>query len=88
MKVRTHRDPRAGLCIMAGQRDVTFVQGPITPLQRYWSGGDAVALPLPGADLVHTVNAIPLVMPPRLIITFEERGQKIFPADTAPVVKA
>jgi len=57
---------------MAGQRDVTFLQGPITPLQRFWSGGDAVALMQPGADLVHTINAIPLVMPRRLIITFED----------------
>jgi hypothetical protein len=24
----------------------------------------------------------------KLVITFDERGQKIFPADTAPVVKA
>lgn len=72
LTVRTHRDYRANFLVDVGQKDVEFVRGPVAPLQRLWSAGDAIAIVEPGSDILHTINAIPLKLPRRFIVTFED----------------
>jgi glycosyltransferase involved in cell wall biosynthesis len=55
-----------------GQRETDIVRGRLTPLQRFFRGGDAVALVEPGADLLHSFNAVPVLARRPFIVTFED----------------
>jgi glycosyltransferase involved in cell wall biosynthesis len=55
-----------------GQRDVRIARGRLSPLQRFFRGGDAIGLVEPGADLVHSFNAVPVVARRPFIVTFED----------------
>ncbi len=79
LTVRTHRDNRVNLVVAAGQTGVNFKFGPVSPLQRVWRGGDAVALTLPDARLLHSINAIPPIPLTPFVVTFEDYLPRVPP---------
>lgn len=84
LDVRTGKQLSANFLVLAGQRDVEFRRGFTAPLTRLNPKLDAVALLEPGYDLVHVFNAIPLLMPKRFIVTFEDYLPRVPPDRPSP----
>lgn len=73
LRVRTRRDYTVGYTVDLGQRNATFVERPFSPLRRVFGWADAFALlPEPDYDLVHALNAVPLLTRRRCVISFED----------------
>lgn len=73
LTVRTGRQLSADFLMLAGQRQVSFRQGPLTPHHRIWPAGAALCLLEPfGHDLIHTFNTIPAASTKPWIVTFED----------------
>lgn len=71
--MRTGRHYPINFCVDLGQRNATFVKKPQSPLARYLPWADAFGFfPGPGWDLIHTVNAVPLLTNRPFIVTFED----------------
>lgn len=73
LRVRTARSYPVPFVFDLGQRNAVFLKRPLTPLRRFFDCADAFA-PMPELDfdLVHTLNAIPLMTRKPYIMTFED----------------
>jgi glycosyltransferase involved in cell wall biosynthesis len=72
LRVRCARHYFVPFVIDVGQRNATFIKRPLTPLRRLFAWADAFALlPEPDYDVIHTINAVPLLTKRPYIITFE-----------------
>jgi glycosyltransferase involved in cell wall biosynthesis len=73
LRVRTKRDYFIPFVVDAGQRNATFVERPWTPLKRWVEWADAFAiLPEPDFDVVHAINAVPILTRRPYVLTFED----------------
>lgn len=73
LRVRTRRDYYVPFDVDFGQRNAIFLRRPWTPLLRlvYW--GDALTvLPEPDYDIVHAVNAVPVLSRRPFVLTFSD----------------
>jgi glycosyltransferase involved in cell wall biosynthesis len=86
--VRTGLGYPMDFLIDLGQRDTRVVRGRLTPLQRFFRGGDAVALVEPGADLLHSFNAVPVLSRRPFVVTFEDYLPRTPEDRPAPRVEA
>jgi glycosyltransferase involved in cell wall biosynthesis len=72
LRVRTAHHYPVSFVIDLGQRNAVFIKRPLTPLNRFFRWADAATvLPEPGYDLVHSLNAVPLLTRRPYVITFE-----------------
>lgn len=61
-----------------GQRNASIIRRPQTPLKRLWHLGDSFAVLEPGGyDLIHTVNAVPILTTVPFVISFEDFLPKV-----------
>lgn len=73
LRVRTRRDYYIPFDVDFGQRNATFLQRPWTPLLRFFYWGDAVTvLPEPDYDIVHAVNAVPVLSRRPYVLSFSD----------------
>jgi glycosyltransferase involved in cell wall biosynthesis len=72
LKVRTDKGHSASFVVKLGQRNTEFVSGPVSPLRRIWPWAGAFCILEPGADVIHTINAVPLFPKRPYILTFED----------------
>jgi glycosyltransferase involved in cell wall biosynthesis len=73
LRVRTKRDYHVPYVVNLGQRDVSFLERPWTPLQRLFEWADAFTiLPERDYDIVHAINAVPLLSRRPFIVSFED----------------
>src|ERR1700723_936045 len=73
LRVRTRRDYHVPYVVNLGQRDVTFLERPWTPLARVFEWADAFAiLPEPDYDIVHSFNAVPVLSRRPFVLSFED----------------
>jgi len=73
MRVRTKDDYAVAFLVDVGQRNAEFVRRPWTPLTRVHASADAFALlPDRDTDIVHAINAVPLLDKRPYVITFED----------------
>ncbi len=73
LRVRTRRDYTVQYTVDLGQRNATFIERPFTPLRRVFSWADAFApLPERDYDLVHALNAVPVLTRRPSVISFED----------------
>jgi glycosyltransferase involved in cell wall biosynthesis len=73
LRVRTRRDYFVPFVVDLGQRNAIFVRRPWTPLRRVIPWADAFALlPDRDYDIVHAVNAVPLLSRRPYIVSFED----------------
>ncbi len=71
--MRTRRDYTVRYTVDLGQRNATFIERPFTPLRRIVGWADAFApLPEPDYDLVHALNAVPVLTRRPSVISFED----------------
>jgi len=73
LRVRTRKDYSVPFLVDAGQRNATFVRRKWTPLRNLVQWADAFAiLPEPDFDIVHAVNAVPILTRRPYVLTFED----------------
>lgn len=73
LRVRTRRDYYIPFDVDFGQRNAVFLQRPWTPLLRLFHWGDALTvLPEPDYDIVHAVNAVPVLSRRPYVLTFSD----------------
>jgi glycosyltransferase involved in cell wall biosynthesis len=73
LRVRTRKDYSVPFLVDAGQRNAVFVRRKWTPLRRLVSWADAFAiLPEPDFDIVHAVNAVPILTRRPYVLSFED----------------
>lgn len=73
LRVRAPRHYPVRFLIDLGQRNATFVKRPLTPLRRLIDAADAFAfVPEPGYDILHSLNAVPLLTRRPYVLTFED----------------
>jgi glycosyltransferase involved in cell wall biosynthesis len=73
LRVRTRKDYSVPFLVDAGQRNATFVRRKWTPLRNLIRWADAFAiLPEPDFDIVHAVNAVPILTRRPYVLTFED----------------
>jgi glycosyltransferase involved in cell wall biosynthesis len=73
LRVRTRKDYSVPFLVAVGQRNATFVRRKWTPLRRLFRWADAFAiLPEPDFDMVHAVNAVPILTRRPYVLTFED----------------
>lgn len=73
LRVRTRRDYTVRYTVDLGQRNAVFLERPFTPLRRIFGWADAFApLPEPDYDLVHALNAVPVLTRRPCVISFED----------------
>lgn len=73
LRVRTRKDYSVPFLVDAGQRNATFVRRKWTPLRNVVQWADAFAiLPEPDFDIVHAVNAVPILTRRPYVLTFED----------------
>ncbi|MCW5946960.1 MAG: glycosyltransferase [Fimbriimonadales bacterium] len=73
LRVRTGKHYPVEFNVDHGQRNAVFFKKSQTPLRRFLRFADAFGFyPGPGWDLVHTVNAVPLLTRKKHIVTFED----------------
>jgi glycosyltransferase involved in cell wall biosynthesis len=73
LRVRTRRDYFVPFVVDLGQRNAIFLRRPWTPLRRVIPWADAFALlPDRDYDIVHAVNAVPLLSHRPYIVSFED----------------
>lgn len=73
LRVRTRRDYWVPFDVELGQRNAVFLKRPWAPLQRLFGWGDALTvLPEPDYDIVHAVNAVPVLSRRPYVLTFED----------------
>lgn len=73
LRVRTKDDYAVPFLVDVGQHNAEFVRRPWTPLTRVHAAADAFALlPDRDTDMVHAINAVPLLDRRPYIITFED----------------
>ncbi len=73
LRVRTRRDYHVPYVVNLGQRDVTFLERPWTPLRRVFEWADAfTVLPEPDYDIVHSLNAVPVLSRRPFVVSFED----------------
>jgi glycosyltransferase involved in cell wall biosynthesis len=73
LRVRTRKDYSVPFLVDAGQRNAVFVRRKWTPLRRVLPWADAFAiLPEPDFDIVHAVNAVPILTRRPYVLTFED----------------
>jgi glycosyltransferase involved in cell wall biosynthesis len=71
--VRTRRDYPVPYAINLGQRNAEFIERPWTPLRRVFRWADAFALlPERDYDVVHSLNAVPLLTRRPCVVSFED----------------
>ncbi len=73
LRVRTRRDYTVSFIVNFGQRNATFVKRPWTPLHKalYWADAFAI-LPEPDYDIVHAINAVPVLSRRPYVLSFED----------------
>src|ERR1700754_581593 len=73
LRVRTRKDYSVPFLAAAGQRHATFVRRKWTPLRSVGQWAAAFALlPAPDFDIVHAVNAVPILTRRPYVLTFED----------------
>jgi glycosyltransferase involved in cell wall biosynthesis len=73
LRVRTGKHYPVEFNVDHGQRNAVFIKKRQTPLRRYLQFADAFGFyPGPGWDLIHSINAVPLLTRKKHIITFED----------------
>ncbi len=73
LRVRTRNDYSVPFLVDVGQRNAVFVKRKWTPLRRVFRWADAFAiLPEPDFDMVHAVNAVPILTRRPYLLTFED----------------
>lgn len=85
LRVRTARGYWLPFVVDMGQRDTVFVTRPWTPLKRVggeWLGSFAL-LPEPDFDVIHALNAVPVLTRRPYVVTFEDYLPRLF--DDSPV---
>lgn len=73
LRVRTRNDYSVPFLVDCGQRDAIFVRRRWTPLHRllYWADAFAL-LPEPDYDMVHAINAVPVLDRRPYVLSFED----------------
>jgi glycosyltransferase involved in cell wall biosynthesis len=73
LRVRTRRDYFLPFAVDFGQRNAVFLKRPWAPLTRlvYWADAFTV-LPEPDYDIVHAINAVPILSARPYVLTFED----------------
>ena len=73
LRVRIGRHYPMRFVMDLGQRNAAFIKRPLTPLRRFMNWADAFA-PLPELDydIVHSLNAVPVLTRRPYIVTFED----------------
>jgi glycosyltransferase involved in cell wall biosynthesis len=73
LRVRTRHDYWVPFVVDFGQRDAVLLKRPWVPLARLFRWTDAFAfLPEPDYDIVHAVNAVPVLSGRPYVLTFED----------------
>jgi glycosyltransferase involved in cell wall biosynthesis len=73
LRVRTRRDYFLPFVVDLGQHNATLLKRPWAPLARLFYWADAfVLLPEPDYDIVHAINAVPLLSGRPYVLTFED----------------
>ena len=73
LRVRTRRDYSVPFVVDLGQRNAIFLRRPWTPLRRVLPWADAFALlPDRDYDIVHAINAVPVLSRRPYIVSFED----------------
>jgi glycosyltransferase involved in cell wall biosynthesis len=73
LRVRTLRNYTVRFIVDLGQRNAVFLKRRWTPLKRifYWADAFAI-LPEPDYDIVHSINAVPILSRRPYVLTFED----------------
>jgi len=72
LRVRVGQNYSVRFNTQYGQNNAELITGPITPLARLNMRFDSFTLLGPGYDLIHTLNAIPILTKCPFIVTFED----------------
>ena len=80
LRVRTARGYWLPFVVELGQRDTVFVRRPWTPQARLlgeWAGSFTLAVD-PGYDVVHALNAVPILTRRPYVLTFEDHLPRLW----------